>query len=148
MQRVWEFIKAAAVWLATDIRAALVGGVAAWGASLLWAAIFDKGPPLHREVIPSETGYAQPFPSIIEEANRERPEFQFEFKPDELRNTWVCEYSSFNAYSRVEIAKSLLDKYSMCFIVTQNKKNGLLIRPKNETSSEMKFKDGSWSCRC
>lgn len=136
--------------LAGDVRSTVIGSVAG---SVVGAVVgvmsaywFATASPLQFEVVLNDDGFGQPR-LLFDLAEKQDRSLQLEFRPPELRSTWVCEYKLAVGESWKQMVLAYLDAYRECFDVTDRGTNRYLISP-NRISTRMEQRNGSFLCKC
>lgn len=115
-------------------------------ATLFWTWVTATA-PISYSVFPSEDGWAKPLPELIEAASEEDSTLVIKLKPDQVADTYVCEFSEMSAINYRRLFLSYVDRYRMCFDIRQTDENEYLLLP-NRISGQMKLVGNSWQCLC
>jgi len=128
-----------------DVRSAVVGSIVAAITTYLLATL-TPGPPLHFEVKVNSDGYGQPL-GLFSTAEREDPKLKLTFKPEGLRQAFVCEFKQVTGAKWKDLVLSYLDTYRECFDVSAQGDDNYTIFP-NRRSARMTLREGAYFCKC
>jgi len=129
-----------------DVRSSVVGGLMGSLTTLLVAWLTSSSPVTYA-VFPSEDGWAMPLPDLVDHARGEDQSLGISFQPDEVQETYVCEFAQVSASTYRELFLTYMDRYQACFDLTQVQENEFLVRP-NDKSGLMTKAGSSWQCKC
>jgi hypothetical protein len=103
--------------------------------------------PVTYSVFPSSDGWAMPLPPLIDAATEEDEALNVKFMPEQVSQTYVCEFSEISAPNYRQLFLRYIDRYQMCFELRQGQENEFIIRP-NQSSGMMTLTAGGWECKC
>lgn len=119
-----------------------VAGVAGAGFSLLVAVVAVTELHIFNLDV-DDLGITQPA-ILFEEAKQEGT---VEFRPKELQQVRVCDYSLLRGENVWEITIQYLRQYDMCFITNERGERDITVRPYLE-SGFMSIHNGKFYCKC
>ena len=143
----------------SDVRAAIVGSVTGsiFGSvvALCWELLTATTPPITVVIGVDNKGQAQPalmFSEAVKTSGNEQDQLALTFDPPSLMKITICEYAILTGRTYKEIVLSYIDRYPMCFSVSQQGANKITIKP-NRVSGLLKSEkttsgEEAFFCKC
>lgn len=130
-----------------DVRSAIVGGTMGAVTSIV-VALFTASALVTYSVFPSVDGWAMPLPALVDHARSEDRSLEIKFQPEDVQETFVCEFAQVSAATYKELFLEYMDRYQGCFELAQVHENTFRISPNAKSGMMTKTAGSSWQCKC
>lgn len=104
--------------------------------------------PVTYSVYPSIDGWAMPLPELVESAQGEDNTLKIRFLPEQISQTYVCEFAELSAINYRQLFLTYVEQYQVCFDLRQVQENEFSIQPNTRSGQMTEVADGSWQCKC